>query len=99
MRRTFSELRKHLLLELSLGHLTTNQLSIKTGINWRTVEAHLDFLIGEGDVAEIVSSRYVRIFKLTEQGMKTVKSLFRKETQASYAEVKVKINGETLEIK
>ena len=59
------------------GQLTTNQLSIKTGINWRTVEAHLTFLIGKSLVAEIFKSEYVRIFKLTPIGEEHAKFLLR----------------------
>ncbi len=67
-KRTFSELRTLLLLGLLDGQQTTNQLSIKSGINWRTVEAHLTFLIGKGMVTEVLRSEYVRIFKLTPEG-------------------------------
>jgi len=67
-KRTFNELRSKILVALSSGQQTTNQVSVKAGINWRTVEAHLTFLIGKGLVAEVLKSEYVRIFKLTEQG-------------------------------
>ena len=45
-KRTFGELRHLILANLLTGQQTTNQISIKTGINWRTVELHLTFLIG-----------------------------------------------------
>ena len=67
-KRTFSELRSLLLIALLGGQHTTNQLSIRSGINWRTVEAHLMFLIGKGLVTEVLKSDYVRIFKLTFHG-------------------------------
>ena len=67
-KRTFSELRNLILMVLLSGQQTTNQVSIKTGINWRTVEAHLTFLIGKGLVTEVLKSEYVRIFKLTDAG-------------------------------
>ena len=67
-KRTFSELRHIILMVLLSGQQTTNQLSIKTEINWRTVEAHLTFLIGKGLVTEVLKSEYVRIFKLTDAG-------------------------------
>ena len=67
-RRTFGKLRYLVLLALISGQQTTNQLSIKTGINWRTIEVHLTFLMGKGLVAEVLKSQYVRIFKLTNEG-------------------------------
>ena len=67
-KRTFTELRHIILAALFSGQQTTNQLSIKTGINWRTVEAHLTFLIGKGLVTEVLKSEYVRIFALSKDG-------------------------------
>lgn len=67
-KRTFSELRKLILMALLAGQQTTNQISLTTGINWRTVEAHLTFLVGKGLVNEVLKSEYVRIFELTEEG-------------------------------
>ena len=67
-KRTFRELRYIILLVMMSGQQTTNQISIRTGINWRTVESHLTFLVGKGFVSEIFKSEYVRIFKLTEAG-------------------------------
>jgi predicted transcriptional regulator len=69
-KRTFSELRFLILSSLLSGQQTTNQLSIKSGINWKTVEAHLTFLIGKGMVREVLKSEYVRIFDLTSDGRK-----------------------------
>ncbi len=69
MKRTFEQLRELILAELSHGNRTINQLSGNTGINWRTVESHLDFLATNGIVTELVSSEYVRIFGLTKQGI------------------------------
>lgn len=67
-KRTFHELRYLILTLLLQGQQTTNQISVKTGINWRTVESHLTFLIGKGFVSEVFKSEYVRIFKLTQDG-------------------------------
>ena len=67
-RRTFSELRQAILIWLLLGQKTTNEISIKTRINWRTAEAHLTFLVGKGFVTEVLKLAYVRIFKLTPVG-------------------------------
>ncbi len=67
-KRTFEELRKIIVLALTHGRMTINQVSIKTGVNWKTVEKHLTFLIGKGYVEEVFSSEYVRIFELTQKG-------------------------------
>ncbi|HLD97240.1 MAG TPA: hypothetical protein VI934_02755 [Candidatus Nanoarchaeia archaeon] len=74
-KRTFRELRSIILIVMMLGQQTTNQISIRTGINWRTVELHLTFLVGKGLVSEIFKSKYVRIFKLTEAGETQANSL------------------------
>ncbi|MBI2144648.1 hypothetical protein HYU17_05915 [Candidatus Woesearchaeota archaeon] len=76
-KRTFSELRHIILTVLLPCQQTTNQISVMTGINWRTVEAHLTFLIGKGLVVEVLKSEYVRIFKLTEEGRAAANSLYQ----------------------
>ena len=67
-KRTFSLLRNTILIELLNGARTINQLAINTNINWKTVESHLTYLLGKKYVNEIFSSKFVRIFDLSEQG-------------------------------
>jgi PAS domain S-box-containing protein len=67
-KRTFYELRNEIIISLSKGKMTINQLALDSGINWKTVEKHLTHLIGKKIVAEIFSSEYVRVFELTERG-------------------------------
>jgi predicted transcriptional regulator len=67
-RRTFSTLRNSIMLALSKGTKTINQISTETGINWRTVELHLTYLVGKGLAKEVFNSSYVRIYALTELG-------------------------------
>ena len=74
-KRTFREIRSIILLVMLLGQQTTNQISTRTGINWRTVESHLTFLAGKDLVSEILKLKYVRIFKLTESGEAYANSL------------------------
>lgn len=92
MKRTFYEIRQLILRELSRGQQTINQLSRSAGINWRTAKIHLEFLEKNGDVAEVVSSEYVRIFRLTEQGEKNVKIAYRAKGRGA-GSVEVKVNG------
>ncbi|HZX44091.1 MAG TPA: ArsR family transcriptional regulator [Candidatus Nanoarchaeia archaeon] len=68
-KRTFSDLRKEILLCLSTGQHTINQLSYETRINWRTVELHLTYLVGKGLIREAFSSKYARVFELSELGV------------------------------
>ena len=82
-KRTFRELRYIIPLVLLSGQQTTNQVSIRAGINWRTVESHLTFLVGKGFVSEVLKSEYVRIFKLTEQGEKHANSLLQQNNTAA----------------
>lgn len=74
-KRTFEELRKIIVLALTHGRMTINQVSLKTGVNWKTVEKHLTFLIGKGYVEEVFSSEYVRIFELTQKGRTLVEKI------------------------
>lgn len=67
-KRTFVTIRDLILLTLDDGKKTINQIATESGINWRTVEKHLTYLIGKKLVAEIFSSEFVRIFELTSMG-------------------------------
>ena len=74
-KRTFKHIREILLVCLSSGQKTTNQIASRTRINWRSVERHLTWLVGMGLVKEIFSSKFVRVFELSDQGMEYVKLL------------------------
>jgi len=67
-RRTFDELRLAILASLGNQQMTINQLSTYSGINWKTVENHLTYLLGKGFVKEVFRSDYIRIFEMTKQG-------------------------------
>ncbi|MBI2574693.1 hypothetical protein HYV82_02295 [Candidatus Woesearchaeota archaeon] len=77
-KRTFHIIRTAILNSLSGSQQTINQIAVKTGINWRTVELHLTYLAGRGLVREIFSSQYVRIFALTEHGREALKNEIEK---------------------
>ena len=68
-KRRYSELRGILLNSLKNGEKSLNELSRISGINWKTCDNHLIWLIGMEWVEEVFSSRYVRIFKITEKGV------------------------------
>ncbi len=78
-KRTFSELRDIILFTLAKGKMTINHIATESGINWRTVEKHLTYLIGKRLVQELFSSEYVRIFELTEEGKKFTYEIKKKE--------------------
>ena len=80
-KRTFSEIRNLIFLTLESGKKTINQISNESGINWRTVEKHLTYLIGKRYADEIFSSEYVRIFELTSLGLEYVADLKEQELQ------------------
>lgn len=67
-KRTFEEIRELILVELVKGKKTLNQLAKGAGVNWKTTDNHLTYLIGKGLVIEVFNSPYVRIFELTERG-------------------------------
>ena len=75
-KRKFPEIRNILLVALSKGKQTINNLSKEAGVNWKTTENHLTYLIGKGLVSEVFSSPYARIFELTEKGKELVEKLY-----------------------
>ncbi|MBI2148448.1 PAS domain S-box protein [Candidatus Woesearchaeota archaeon] len=82
-KRTFNVIRDLILLTVGNEKKTINQISTDSGINWRTVEKHLTFLIGKKLVIEIFSSEYVRIFELTNNG-KSYNNQIKKENYEKY---------------
>ena len=72
-KRAFPEIRKKLLLTLRSGELTVNNLSKLSGVNWKTADNHLIYLIGKGFVKEVFVSSYVKIYALTEKGLEFIK--------------------------
>ena len=95
MKRTFEQIRGLILEHLFHGQQTINQLAISTGVNWRSVRQHLAYLSYNGDVAEILHSEYVRIFRLTEQGMQKASNPGLKT--AKPIEIEVKSSGAGIE--
>lgn len=67
-KRRFSEIRDLILANLYDGKKTVNQISSETGINWKTVDNHLIYLVGKGMAQVVFSSPYVKIFELTGVG-------------------------------
>ena len=67
-KRRFHQLRDLILKNLKPGKKTLNQLASDSGINWKTVERHIIFLIGKGMVHEVFSSPYVKIVELSDKG-------------------------------
>ncbi len=68
MKRNFVEIRRTLLEHLTEGKTTINELSKKSGINWKTTSKHLIFLVGKGLARIIVDTEYVKIYELSEKG-------------------------------
>lgn len=73
-KRTFLELRDLILDNISSEQKTLNQIASETGINWKTVDNHMTFLMGKGLAKEVFSSRYVRIVEITEKGIEKLSS-------------------------
>lgn len=83
-RRLFEQIRVLILLALSNGQSTINKISNDTGINWKTVQNHLTFLLGKSYVKEIFSSQYVRIFEITPHGRDYAKKFLQNEKKCSF---------------
>lgn len=76
-KRTFYELRNEIIITLSKGKMTINQIALDSGINWKTVEKHLTYLIGKKLVEEVFSSEYIRVFELTKKGKEGVEEIHK----------------------
>lgn len=74
-KRKFSDLRDIILKNLNDEKKTVNQISSETGINWKTVDNHLIYLVGKGMAQVVFSSPYVKIFEITEHGKEYVNHL------------------------
>lgn len=92
VKRRFSDIRTSVLLTLASGQKTINQISNEAGINWRTVERHLVYLIGKGLVREAFSSAYVRIFELTAFGKDYLRKNVSKKIHISDYKI-LRVNG------
>jgi predicted transcriptional regulator len=90
-KRTFKDLRTFILICLSSGQHTINEISFKTKINWKTVELHLTYLVGRRLVNEVVSSKYVRIFELSEDGKTYIRSLGIEPTEKNNQKEEIKL--------
>jgi len=75
-KRKFSDLRELILVTLSKGKKTLNTLAGESGVNWKTTDRHLTYLMGKGLVVEVFSSPYARIFELTEKGKEFVEKIY-----------------------
>ncbi len=79
-KRTFVDIRKLIIISLEKSKKTINQIALDSGVNWKTVEKHLTYMIGKRLVNEVFSSEYVRVFELTEQG-KACFEIIKKESR------------------
>ncbi len=71
-KRKFEEIRSIILENISSGQKTVNQISRETGVNWRTVDNHLVYLIGRGMISIVFESSYVKIYQITDAGRETL---------------------------
>jgi PAS domain S-box-containing protein len=86
-KRTFNTIREIILIILSKGQLSINEIANQAGINWKTVENHLTYLIGKKLVKENFTSKYVRLFSLTKKGLDKVFHI--KSKMSDYLKTKV----------
>jgi len=71
-KRTFEHIRLCIISALYAKEKPINTISTETGINWKTVESHLTYLLGRKYVEEVYTSEYVRIFRLSDKGKEFV---------------------------
>ncbi len=92
-KRTFDKIRINILLCLSKGQKTLNQISIETGINWKTVDNHIVYLVGRGLVTEVFKSSFVRIYELSPDGKEHLLNKFQKKINILDNKIKAKYGG------
>ena len=73
MKRTYEDIRESIIKAINGKQKTINEISRISKVNWKTVQRHLTYLKGSGLIIEVFSSRYVRIFEITEKGKETIK--------------------------
>lgn len=78
-KRTFDNLRFLILATLMNRRKTINQIAKDISVNWKTVENHLTYLLGKKKISEIFSSKYVRIFEISDKGKQHVKENISKQ--------------------
>lgn len=81
VKRTFSQIRLMILGCLLNGSQSTNQIANCSGINWRTVEKHLIYLVGKRFVNEVFKSEYIRIFEISDDGRNYLDRLSSKQKE------------------
>ncbi len=81
-KRTFGEIRVLLLIHLSKGQKTINTLAKEAGVNWKTVDNHIIYLLGKGFAKEILNSPYARIVEITDKGKEQIQKKYPKGTVA-----------------
>ena len=91
-KRTFAYIRDSILLSLASGQKTINQISNETGINWKTVDNHLVYLMGKMLVKEVFTSPYARILELTAFGKDYLKKNLGKNIKITDKKL-INING------
>tara|TARA_Y100000310_G_scaffold345591_1_gene467005 strand:- start:5550 stop:5876 length:327 start_codon:yes stop_codon:yes gene_type:complete len=97
-KRSFDKIRTNILLNLSKGQKTLNQISKETGINWKTVDNHIVYLVGRGLVTEVFKSSFVRIYELSEEGKEFLLKKFQKKLKIIDSKIKTKIGGSSLQL-
>jgi len=73
MKRTYTKIRKSILLAINGPQKTINEISKISKVNWKTVQRHLTHFKGRGFIEETFSSPYVRIFEITKKGKEELK--------------------------
>jgi len=76
-KRTFKELQKLILVALRTKKLTKNQISRKTGIRWEVVDHQLVLLKGYGYVELFFAHEKMKIFSITNEGLKHLRKITR----------------------
>ncbi|MBI4143945.1 ArsR family transcriptional regulator [Candidatus Woesearchaeota archaeon] len=67
-RKTYLIIRLFILQSLLQKEKSVNNIAHDTGINWRTVDKHLDYLLEQGLVSKFYFAEQLKIYSITELG-------------------------------
>ena len=73
-KRRFKELQFLILKSLKNNPLTINEISERSGVNWNSTSHQLILLKGHEYVKEIFRHKRLRLFEITDEGERVLKS-------------------------
>lgn len=71
-RKTYLIIRLFILQSLLQKEKSVNNIAYDTGINWRTADKHLDYLLEQGFVSKFYFAEQLKIYAITDLGKQVI---------------------------